>query len=125
LIGGTLRAEKRAAEDACQMSLANYREIVLQSFGQVADVLKALQHDGQQIKAQQHALETARSSLALARTSYEVGNTGVLQILDAERQNNQVALAMARAQVQQYQDTALLYLALGGGSLSSSRLERN
>ena len=116
--GGTLQAKKRAAEEACEAALASYKQVVLQSFGQVADVLKALEHDAQQIDAQQHALETARSSLNLARLSYSAGNTGVLQVLDAERLFNQARLGLTHARIRQYQDTALLYLALGGGSLS-------
>ena len=115
--GGTLQAEKRAAEDAYQATLSNYQQTVLESFGQVADVLKALEHDSQEIKAQHYALETAQSSLKLARTSYKEGNIGVLQVLDAERQSNEAELAMARVQAGRYQDTALLFLALGGGSL--------
>jgi NodT family efflux transporter outer membrane factor (OMF) lipoprotein len=116
--GGTLTAQKHAVEDAYQSALANYQQVVLQSFGQVADVLKALEHDDQQIKTQQRALDTAESTLKLTQTSYQLGSIGLLQVLDAERQYHEAALSMARAQVQQFQDTALLYLALGGGALS-------
>ena len=118
--GGTLQAQKHAAEDAYQGALANYQQVVLQSFGQVADVLKALEHDDQQINAQQHALDTAQSTLKLVQTSYQLGNIGVPQVLDAQRQYHQATLSMVRAKVQQYQDTALLYLALGGGALSKN-----
>ncbi len=113
--GGTLRAQKRAAEDEYQAALADYKQVVLESLGQVADVLKALEHDAQQFAAQRHALDTAQSSLTLARLSYSAGNSGVLQVLDAERLSNQARLGLTRAQVRQYQDTALLSLALGGG----------
>jgi len=115
--GGTLRAQKHAAEDAYQSALANYQQVVLQSFGQVADVLKALEHDDQQIQAQKRTLNTAESTFKLTQTSYQLGNTGVPQVLYAERQYHEAALTMVRAQIQQYQDTALLYLALGGGTL--------
>jgi len=113
--GGSLRAEKRAAEEACRAELAHYRQVILSAFVQVADVLKALEHDGEQVAAQQHALETARESLRLSRLSYSAGNNGVLQVLDAERLSNQARLGYARARVRRLQDTALLYLALGGG----------
>jgi NodT family efflux transporter outer membrane factor (OMF) lipoprotein len=118
--GGILRAKKRAAEDACQAALATYRQVILEAFGQVADVLKALEHDGQLVDAELHALETAQSSLHLARLSYSAGNIGVLQVLDAERLYNQARLGVTRSRVRQYQDTALLYLALGGGALTGS-----
>jgi len=109
--GGSLRTEEqRAAEQVCRAALARYRQVVLSAFVQVADVLKALEHDGEQVKAQQYALATAKESLGLARLSYSAGNSGVLQVLDAERLANQARLEYVRLQ-----DTALLSLALGGG----------
>ncbi len=116
--GGTLRAKKKAAEAAYRAALADYQQIILESFGQVADVLQALEHDAQLVAAQQHAVDTAQASLKLARLSYRAGNIGVLQILDAERLSNQSRLGLTRSYIRQYQDTALLYLAIGGGPLS-------
>lgn len=114
--GGTLRAQRRGAQDAARAALASYQQTVLQSFGQVADVLTALDHDAEQLAAQQNALDSAQSSLDLTRQSYSVGNVGVLQVLDAERQYQQARLGYVRAQAQRYQDTAQLYLALGGST---------
>lgn len=112
--GGTLRAQRRGAQDAARAALANYQQTVLQSFGQVADVLTALDHDAEQLTAQKNALDSAEANLDLTRQSYSVGNVGVLQVLDAERQHQQARLGYVRAQAQRYQDTAQLYLALGG-----------
>ena len=83
--GGTLRAERRAAVDELRSSAARYQEVVLESFGQVADVLDALTHDGQLLTAQSNALATATSNVELARESYAVGNSGILQVIDAQR----------------------------------------
>jgi NodT family efflux transporter outer membrane factor (OMF) lipoprotein len=113
---GRRRAQKRAAEAAMQTSLANYEQTVLTAFRQVADVLSALEHDTQQMEAQQRALEVAESSLALTRESYSAGNTGVLQILDAERQVQRARIGVARARAQKMQDSAELVVALGGDS---------
>ena len=113
---GRRRAQKRAAEAAMQASLANYEQTVLNAFRQVADVLAALEHDAQQTEAQQRALEVAESSLALTRESYSAGNTGVLQILDSERQVLRARIGVARARAQRMQDTAELVVALGGDS---------
>lgn len=117
--GGTLSAQKRAAEHGYQAALAQYQQIILQSFGQVADQLQALQHDGERISAQQQAVATATASLDLARRSYAAGNTGVLPILDAERLLAHAQLELSRAQSQRYLDTAQLYVALGGSPLAS------
>jgi NodT family efflux transporter outer membrane factor (OMF) lipoprotein len=118
--GGTLRAEKRAAVDAMRASAADYEQTVLEAFGQVADLLEALDHDAEQLDAQAQAQRAAQSSLDLARASYSEGNAGVLLVLDAERSYQQARLGYVRAVVQRYLDTVQLFLALGGTSPSAS-----
>jgi len=114
LDGGTLRAEQRAAADAVLASEARYRQVVLTAFSQVADALHALEHDGEALDALGHAERAARETLELTRTSYREGNTGVLQVLDAQRRYQQARLAQLRARAQRYLDTSQLFLALGG-----------
>jgi NodT family efflux transporter outer membrane factor (OMF) lipoprotein len=116
--GGTLRAEKRAAVDVMHASAANYEQTVLEAFAQVADLLEALGHDAEQLDAQAQAQQAAQSSLDLARLSYQEGNAGVLQVLDAERSYQQARLGYVRTVVQRYLDTVQLFLALGGTSPS-------
>jgi NodT family efflux transporter outer membrane factor (OMF) lipoprotein len=118
--GGTLRAEKRAAVDAMRASAATYEQTVLEAFAQVADLLEGLDHDAEQLDAQDHAQQAAQSSLDLARTSYKEGNAGVLQVLDAERSYQQARLGYVRAVAQRYLDTVQLFLALGGTSPTAS-----
>ncbi|MEA3142521.1 MAG: hypothetical protein QOK23_4690 [Gammaproteobacteria bacterium] len=117
--GGTLRAEKRAAVDAMRASAATYEQTVLEAFAQVADLLEGLDHDAQQLAAQDHAQQAAQSSLDLARISYREGNAGVLLVLDAERSYQQARLGYVRAVAQRYLDTVQLFLALGGTSPSA------
>ena len=114
--GGTLRAQKRAAVDAMQASAANYQQTVLSAFGQVADSLEALDHDAEQLDAQAHAQSAARENVDLTRKSYNEGNVGVLQVLDAERLYQNARLGFVRAQAQRYMDTVQLFLALGGAA---------
>jgi len=117
--GGTLRAEQRAAVDTLAATLAQYRQTVLQAFGQVADALNALQHDAEAVEAQQAALESSRASLELTQQSYEAGQASFLQILVTQRIYLQARLGIARAESQRYLDTALLFLVLGGDVLSA------
>ncbi|HEY6482179.1 MAG TPA: efflux transporter outer membrane subunit [Steroidobacteraceae bacterium] len=112
--GGTLRAQKRAAVDALQASAADYEQTVLVAFGQVADSLQALQHDAEELEAQAHAQQAAGDNVELTRRSYNEGNVGVLQVLDAERLYQNARLGYVRARGQRYLDTAQLFLALGG-----------
>ena len=112
--GGTLRAEKRASVDAMRSSAANYEQTVLTAFGQVADSLEALDNGAEQLRAQASAESSARETVTMTRQSYNEGNVGVLQVLDAERRYQQARLGYVRAQAQRYMDTAQLMLALGG-----------
>lgn len=113
--GGELQAQKRGAEDAFQAALATYEQTVLQSFGQVADLLDGLSHDAELLAAQQTANELASAALRLTRTSFTLGNATLLQVLDAQRQFQQARVGLARAQAQRYLDTAQLFVAMGGG----------
>jgi NodT family efflux transporter outer membrane factor (OMF) lipoprotein len=112
--GGTLRAERRASLDALRASAAQYQQTVLDSFGQVADLLDALDHDAQLVAAQANARDTSEASLELARQSYQAGNSGILQVLDAQRERQRAELGFLEAQSHQYLDTIQLLLAVGG-----------
>lgn len=111
---GTLRARERAAREAMRASLANYEQVVLHSFGQVADALEALEHDRELLDSEQSAVAISGENLGLTRESYTAGNTGVLQVLEAQRQSQQARLGLVRAQAQHFEDSIDLQLALGG-----------
>jgi len=113
--GGALTAQKRASVDAFDAALANYKQTVLTSFGQVADVMQALAHDTELLEAQHRALESAEKSLSLTRTTYQYGNVGVLQVLEAQRLTEQARLGFVRAKAQRYIDTVQFLTAMGGG----------
>lgn len=113
--GGRRRAEQRAALAAFRASAADYQQTVLQALGQVADILKALEHDGNLLAAQQSALDRAAQSVRLQRISYSGGGTGLLSLLDAQRQYQGALLGYVRAQTQRYQDSMQLLVAMGGG----------
>jgi NodT family efflux transporter outer membrane factor (OMF) lipoprotein len=118
--GGALAAQRQGAVEAFRASLATYQQTVLQAFGQVADTLRALGHDAELMAAQKHALDTSSESLALQRLSYDAGKSNLLQLIDAERTQQQARLGYARAQAQRFQDTAQLFVAMGGGWWSAT-----
>jgi NodT family efflux transporter outer membrane factor (OMF) lipoprotein len=113
--GGMRRAKRRGALAAFKASAADYQQTVLLAFGQVADTLQALNNDAHLLAAQQHALDLASESVRLQRISYTRGGTGLLNLLDAQRQYQQARLGYVRAQAQRYQDTIQLLVAMGGG----------
>ena len=113
--GGTREAERQAALAEFKASAADYRQTVLQAFGQVADTMQALAHDGQLLTDQRQALDVASESVRLQRTSYSGGGSGILPLLDAQRQYQRARLGYVRAEAQRYQDTIQLLVAMGGG----------
>jgi NodT family efflux transporter outer membrane factor (OMF) lipoprotein len=114
---GALRAREQAAQAAMQQSAAHYRQVVLQSFTQVAGSLDALRHNAELLDALGNAQGTAAENLSLTRQSYTEGNASVLQILTAERLHQQAQLDLVRAQAEQKVDAVQLLLALGGSAL--------
>lgn len=112
--GGALKAERRAAQDEFQAAFAAYQQTVLVAFSQVASTLQAVGNDADSLNAQQLALESARASLALTRQAYAAGNTGYIQVLDAERLHQQAQLGRVQADGQRYIDVVKLMLAAGG-----------
>ena len=112
--GGLREAERQAALAAFKASAADYQQIVLQAFGQVADILQALAHDAKLLEAQKRALDTASESLRLQRVNYNRGGIGVLNLLEAQRQYQQAQLGYVRAEAQRYEDTVQLFVAMGG-----------
>jgi len=114
--GGSLEANRRASIDGYKASLAVYQQTVVQSLTQVADVLQAINHDSEEYAGQERALNAAETSLRLNRAGYQAGETGVLQVLDAERAYQQALIGQIRAKTALYLDTAQLSVALGGNS---------
>ena len=112
--GGALNAEKRAAEQDYEAAFGAYRETVLEAFGQVADTLQALSNDREALNAQQRALESARASWDLTREGYKAGNTGYVQVLEAQRLHQEAQLGNVLAQTQRHVDAVKLLLAAGG-----------
>lgn len=113
--GGAQAAQVRAARDTFRAQAATYRSVVLEALGQVADDLWALQYDAELLTVDRHSVDVSLEALKLQQKSYAVGTTDVLDLISAERTYAQARLSYATAQVQQFQDTAGLLVALGGG----------
>jgi NodT family efflux transporter outer membrane factor (OMF) lipoprotein len=113
--GGTLWFGRQAALDAYQSSLANYRQTVLGAFAQVADTLRALEHDAELVDAQFHALNVSEETLRLIQANYQAGTANYLQVLAANALYHQAKIGYIQAQTQRLQDTVALFVALGGG----------
>jgi NodT family efflux transporter outer membrane factor (OMF) lipoprotein len=113
--GGTLWAQRQAAIDAYDQAAAKYRQTVLSAFTQVADTLRALEHDAETVEAQSRAVRTAEEALRLIEANYRAGLANYLQVLIANAQYLQAKIGYIQATAQRFQDTVALYVALGGG----------
>ena len=113
--GGTLWYRRKAAIEGYQQSLAVYRETVLSSFAQVADTLRALEHDAELVHAQAEASRASEEALRLITANYQAGTANYVQVLIANGQYQQAKIGYLEAQAQRLQDTVALFVSLGGG----------
>ena len=113
--GGKLWYKRKAALAAYDAALADYRQTVLAAFAQVADTLRALEHDAETLNAQSQALESSQQSLKLVQENYSAGKADYVQVLIADLQYQQARIGYLTSKAQRYQDSATLIAALGGG----------
>ena len=81
----------------------------------MADVLLALDNDAQTLAAQAAADASSQESLQLTRQQYALGAVSYLQLLIAQQQAEQTAIALIAARAQRLADTVALYQSMGGG----------
>lgn len=120
-----LLAESRAAKAGFDAAEANYRQTVLHSLQNVADVLRALEHDASTLAAQAAANSAAEGSLELVKQEYNFGVADYLNVLSAEQQVQLNALNLVTAQSRRLIDSVALYQAMGGGVLLPEHAEIN
>jgi NodT family efflux transporter outer membrane factor (OMF) lipoprotein len=128
--GGTLWHQRKAAIEAYQASASDYRQVVVTAFQQVADTLRAVEHDAETLQAQTAALAAAAQALKLVQANYQAGLANYLQLLTADNQYQQARIGLIQAQALRFQDNAALFVALGGGwwnvvsPLAGSKVEK-
>lgn len=105
----------KAAVDARDQAFWSYKQTVLAAFEQVADSLRALEHDAEALKAQKEAVDAAEQALHLVEANYHAGTANYVQVIVANEQYLQAKTAHVQAVTQRLQDTVALYVATGGG----------
>ncbi len=112
--GGTLVAQKREAVAAYRQSLAQYRQTVLSALAQVADSIRALQHDEELVKAESRSVGDAKDALHLAQVGYRAGTSDYLQAISARIRYQQARSVHLQALAQRFQDITAYFVSLGG-----------
>jgi NodT family efflux transporter outer membrane factor (OMF) lipoprotein len=113
--GGQAWYGRQAAIDAYQAACADYQQVVLSAFQQVADTLRALDHDAELVRDSAEGLAAARTALALTDANYRAGLADYLALMTATGQSQAAEISYLAAVAQRLQDSVALYVALGGG----------
>jgi len=116
LLNPGLPAEKRASLAALDAAAANYQVVVLYALREVADTLRALDHDAHTLAALAAADRAAQDSLASVARKYALGVASYAELLIARQQAHESRIGLIAAQAQRLADSAALYQVSGGGT---------
>jgi NodT family efflux transporter outer membrane factor (OMF) lipoprotein len=115
LDGGTLMHREAAAEAAYVQAVEQYKSTVVNAFQNVADSLRAIQHDSDGLKVAAAAEAAASKSLKITLAQYKLGQVSQAIVLVAEQTYLNAVVNRVQSQALRYSDTAALFQALGGG----------
>jgi NodT family efflux transporter outer membrane factor (OMF) lipoprotein len=113
--GGRLRATVRLQRLKAKEAAVIYAQTVLAALNQVEDALAAYGSDQARRASLAIAVTASRNARQLARERYQSGVASFIDVLDAERTEEQNELALADANTAVSADLVQLYRALGGG----------
>lgn len=111
--GGALRAQRRAALDAYDAALAQYKQTVLSAFQNVADTLTALTQDAHTQAAALAAQDAAARAARATRQRQALGALPVSAVRASEQQEQSARINAVRATAARLADTASLFQAMG------------
>lgn len=116
LFDAGLPAKKRAALAAFDAAAANYQNVVLESFRNVADALRAVENDAQTLTALVAADTAAQASLQTVGQQYRLGSASYIEMLIAQQQAQHTRSGLVEAQAQRLADSVAVYQAMGGSN---------
>ncbi|RDW11945.1 TolC family protein, partial [Paracoccus thiocyanatus] len=110
--GGANRARLSAAQARAEQARLAWQGAVLGAVEEVENALAGYNRDARAVAAQSRLVENARETVALTRSSYELGEADFFPVLDAERSLLSARQELAAAVRQQ----ALNFIALSAAS---------
>jgi multidrug efflux system outer membrane protein len=113
--GGKLRANIQLADLEEKQAAVDYARVVLNAVHEVENALVAYGMEQSRRDSLAGTLAQNGDTLALARQRYQSGVTTFLDVLDAERSEQQTELALAQSNAAVSTNLVALYKALGGG----------
>lgn len=112
---GALMHLQRAAEASYELSVAQYRRVVLNAFENVADSLKAVQFDAKSLRLAVVQERAASRNFMITKQRLQLGQASYFEVLNAEQTYQQALANLAQSQANRFTDTVALFQALGGG----------
>lgn len=112
---GTLDALVQAQEARTQAQFATFKETVLKGVEEANLSIARYQTQMAALSVLRRARSESKRSLELATERYERGLTDFLNVLDAERQEDDISIQFASAEADAAIDFIAIYKALGGG----------
>lgn len=113
--GGSLRARLDFAKAQQQEVLGNYVKVVRNAFGEVSDALVSVNQTLQTERYLTEQVAAATKAQELATVRYEAGYVDYLNVLEAQRVQNEANLAFVLNRSLRLQAGVDLFKALGGG----------
>lgn len=113
--GGSLRARLDFAKAQQQEVLGNYVKVVRNAFGEVSDALVSVNQTLQTEHYLTEQVAAATKAQELASVRYEAGYVDYLNVLEAQRVQNEANLAFVLNRALRLQAGVDLFKALGGG----------
>lgn len=113
--GGANQANLSAAQSRARQSWLAWQRTVLEAVEETRNALSAYQRDSRNIAAQQNLVSLSQETIELARSSYELGETDFLSILDTEVSLQDAREALAAAE----RDRAINYVRLSVATVGS------
>ncbi|OAM52532.1 RND transporter [Methylovorus sp. MM2] len=123
--GGRRQAGVDRAHAIYEEDVANYRQTVLNAFGEVEDNLSGLRILDEQTLTQDAAVQASSRAAHLSQVQYREGSVSNLDVIDAERTVLQQQLVSRRLDGERAQATVNLIRAIGGGWDDSTKVSTN
>jgi multidrug efflux system outer membrane protein len=112
---GRLEGNVDLAEARKNIAVAEYEKAIQQSFSEVADLLSAREHLGEQLRAQEATQRIQSERVALMEARYKAEISHFLEVLDARRDQLLAQQNVLQTRRMVLSSAAQLYKALGGG----------
>jgi NodT family efflux transporter outer membrane factor (OMF) lipoprotein len=112
---GTLDAIVHVQQLHADEALLNYKHVVIKSVNEVNMGLARYRALMSTLKALGSAVDESKRAVDLATERYDRGVTDFLNVLDAERQENELEIQYAQARADAADSFIAVYKALGGG----------